>query len=114
MSFELVLSLLGLLFGGGSWVAWYRAKNEKPVQVATADNLAVSTQSTIIANLQSENQRLEGLVKELRKEVHAYRREVAEMKGHLDALERFKVNEIAEAVSAKVIKHLVGDDFDQA
>lgn len=100
---EITVLVVGALLGTGGLATLLKFRGEHQKLKSEGEALAVTAQGTIIANLQSENTRLSN-------EIQVLRVEIAEVRGHLAAMERLKVDQIAEAVAARVISKLVGDN----
>lgn len=98
---ELALAIIGVvvtIVGGVVTLMLRRAKDIQMLEDRHRKELQamVETRGERIADLESHIARLEG--------------RIAKLEGAYDALQRFKVNEIADAVVAK----LIGEDFDPA
>lgn len=99
---EIILMIVVAALGSGGLVSFLRLNTVKGKDSAQADKASNEAQAVVIQTLQEENRRLS-------KEVDSLRMDVAELRGHLESMERLKVDQIAQATAKKVLAELVGD-----
>lgn len=99
---EIVLAIVVAALGSGGVVSYLRLNTIKGKDRAEADKAGSEAQAIVVSTLQEENKRLSV-------EVESLRFEVAELRGHLESMERLKVDQIATETAKKVLSELVGD-----
>lgn len=109
---EIVLAILLAAFGSGGLVSWLHIRTTRDKDISVTDKNRAEAQAVIIESLQQENARLA-------EDINNLRGEVAELRGHLEAMERLKVQQIAHQTAKQVVAELIGDpavnlDYDQA
>lgn len=97
-----IIALIVAILGSGGLISWLQFRSTTNKTAAETNKVGYEAQAVVIRTLQEENKRLSA-------EVAALRLDVAELRGHLEAMERLKVDQIATATARKVVEELVGD-----